>query len=133
MPRIRTCIVGRERGCDVRLDDPSVSRYHAEVVRLSNGRLYVTDRATTNGTLIADGADWHAIRQAFLESTGRIRFGDIEMSAGRLDAMCARADARPGRANHQGRAVPGKENQLEPNKGLVRDPRTGEVLERQRR
>ena len=97
MPPIRTCIVGRERRCDVRLDDPSISRQHAEVVRVSGGRLYVTDRATTNGTFILDGDDWRRIRQAFLEPGGRVRFGDVEMSARRLDAWCARPGGGPSR------------------------------------
>ena len=125
MPRIRTCIVGRERGCEVPLDDPSISRHHAEVVRLSGGRLYVTDRATTNGTFILDGDDWRPIRQAFLEPAGRIRFGDLEMSAGRLDALCARADARPDRAGPKGSAAPAKEDRRDSGKGLARIMREG--------
>ena len=52
-------------------------------VRLSGGRLYVTDRATTNGTFVLDGDAWRRIRQAFLKPGGRVRFGDVEMSAGR--------------------------------------------------
>ena len=132
-PRIKTYIVGREPGTDVRLDEASVSRLHAEVVRLSGGRLYATDRATTNGTFILDGGDWHAIRQAFLERGGRIRFGDVEMSAGRLDALCSRADARSSGSHQDAGAVPAKENLPDPKKDLARDPQTGEILERESR
>ena len=128
MPRVRTYIVGREPGCDVRLDDASISRHHAEVVRASGGRLYVTDRATTNGTFILDGDDWRAIRQAFLEPTGRIRFGHVEMSAGRLDILCPAGEAPPP-GREQAGAVPTTEDS--PGlQVLVRDPKTGEVLER---
>ena len=133
MSRLRTYIVGRDRGCDVRLDDASVSRHHAEVVRLSGGRLYVTDRATTNGTFVFDGHDWRRIRQAFLKPGGRVRFGDVEMSAGRLDDSCPRADARAVDGDQKAGAVPTKEDSPDPNKGLVRDPTTGEILEQERR
>ena len=133
MSRFRTCSVGRDRRCDVRLDDDSVSRRHAEVVRLSGGRLYITDRATTNGTFIFDGGDWRKIRQALLESGGRVRFGDCEMSAGRLDALCPRHDASPpddagGGGPLRPPAGPG-EDVPDPSKGLVRDPKTGEIIE----
>lgn len=133
MSRLRTYIVGRERGCDVWLDDASVSRHHAEVVRLSGGRLYVTDRATTNGTFVFDGNDWRRIRQAFLKAGGRVRFGDVEMSAGRLDDSCPRAEARAVDGDQKAGAVPTKEGSPDPNKGLVRNPMTGEILEQEPR
>ena len=134
MSRLRTYVVGRERGCDVRLDDASVSRRHAEVVRVSDGRLYVTDCATTNGTFVLDGGDWRAIRQTFLEPSARIRFGDCGMTAGRLDALCPRDDAGPSGGGDAGVVLDGltppEEATLDPSRGLVRDPETGEVLEK---
>ena len=136
MSRIRTYVVGRERTCDVPLDDPSVSRRHAEVVRVSGGRLYVTDCATTNGTLVLEGDDWRAIRQKFLEPTDRIRFGDHQMTAGRLNALCGPDDAGPfGTGKDVGVAPDGstplEEDTLDPSQGLVRDPETGEILEQE--
>lgn len=131
MPRISTYVVGRERGCDVRLDHGSVSRHHAEVVRVpGGGRLYVTDRATTNGTFVLDGDEWRAIRQAFLDPTGRIRFGDVEMSARRLDELCPRGDVRPSDDDRRSRVSPPKEDLQDSGNGLVRDPETGELLPR---
>lgn len=133
MSRLRSYVVGREPGCDVWLDDASVSRHHAEVVRLSGGRLYVTDRATTNGTFVFDGNTWRGIRQAFLKPGGRVRFGDVEMSAGRLDDSCQRADARAVDGTQAAEAVSKKEDSPGPNSGLVRDPTTGEILEQESR
>jgi hypothetical protein len=44
--------VGRGKGCDVQLDDPSVSRLHAELVRRSH-YVYVTDLGLSrNGTRV---------------------------------------------------------------------------------
>ena len=121
--RIKTYVVGRERGCDIRLDDASVSRRHAEIVPLSGGRVYVTDRATINGTFLRDGDQWRAIRQAVLKPTDYIRFGDCQMTAGQLNALCPRDDPSPPDVR--------KEDPLDPNKGLVRDPDTGEIVEQQ--
>lgn len=43
------CLIGRDRRCDVVLDDPRVSRRHAEV-RLRLGRFTLADLGSTNGT-----------------------------------------------------------------------------------
>ena len=122
MSRVRTYLVGRERDCDVRIDDASVSRYHAEVVRLSHGFLHVTDRVSANGTFVLDGGVWRPIRQSIVDPAGQIRFGAYELSAERLDAMCPRNGAQ--------RSVDtGPADAPDPSRPLVRDPETGEILE----
>ena len=132
MRRVRTFVVGRDVGCDVRLDDTSVSRRHAEVLLVSGGRLYVTDRATTNGTFVLDGTDWRAVRQSYVKPDGRIRFGDVEMSTGRLMALLPRDDSHRSPGDGDARPTPPPDtNELDPAKGLVRDPETGELLERE--
>ena len=93
----RTLVVGRDAECDIRLDDASVSRRHAEVVLLPGGRLYVTDRATMNGTFVLDGGEWRAIRQSLVEADGLIRFGEHPVPVARLAALCRRDGVgRPG-------------------------------------
>lgn len=47
--------IGRGSECDVVLDDPGVSRRHAEVVR-AGARAQLVDLASTNGTVV-DGVD----------------------------------------------------------------------------
>jgi pSer/pThr/pTyr-binding forkhead associated (FHA) protein len=42
-------VIGRSSGCDIVLDDPNVSRRHAEVRRLGEGYSLV-DLGSTNGT-----------------------------------------------------------------------------------
>lgn len=44
-------VVGRMPGCDVVLDDPNVSRRHAEF-RREDGHIIVSDLGSTNGTLV---------------------------------------------------------------------------------
>ena len=86
--RVTTYLVGRDPRCDRRLDDPSVSRRHAEVVPASDGRLYVTDRASSGGTFVRRSGEWARIRQAWVGPADRIRFGGYEMGAADLAALC---------------------------------------------
>ena len=44
-------IVGRGAGCDIRLDDPQVSRQHAEI-RSSGRHISIADAGSMNGTLV---------------------------------------------------------------------------------
>ncbi len=137
MSRVRTYTVGRERSCDVRLDDSSVSRRHAEVVRVSAGRLHVTDCATTNGTFVLNSGAWRAIRQQLVEPTDHIRFGDYEMRVDQLDARCPHDVASPsgdGNASHgDAGSPPAGEDVLDLAQGLERIPETGELIQKEPR
>ncbi|MGI8312947.1 FHA domain-containing protein [Saccharopolyspora hattusasensis] len=45
------CMLGRDRGCDVVLDDPTVSRFHAEVLLIGD-RYVLADVGSLNGTYV---------------------------------------------------------------------------------
>ena len=130
--RVRTYIVGRDSACDVRLDDPSVSRRHAELVRVEGGRFHVADCATTNGTYVLAGGEWRAIRQAVVEPTDRLRFGELEMTVGRLDALCPIEDVHRSAGGPADYAAAGPPPATPP--GPIQrpefDPETGELIEK---
>ena len=44
-------VIGRAPGADVRIDDPGISRQHAEV-RVTDGRATIVDLGSTNGVLV---------------------------------------------------------------------------------
>jgi diguanylate cyclase (GGDEF)-like protein len=44
--------IGRQEDCAVRNTDPSVSRYHAKIIRGEDGTYVVTDLGSTNGTFV---------------------------------------------------------------------------------
>ena len=77
-------IVGRDATCDVRLDDSSVSRQHADVEYLADGRLRITDRDSANGTFVLLDGEWRAFGQADVDPSDRLRFGSHEVVAGDL-------------------------------------------------
>ena len=48
-------VVGRD-GADIPLDDPKISRKHAEIGLYGPGSFFVRDLASTNGTFVNDAA-----------------------------------------------------------------------------
>jgi hypothetical protein len=47
-------IVGRDANCDLRLEDPRVSRQHVRIDRLPDGQIAVTDLSSLNGVFMGD-------------------------------------------------------------------------------
>jgi len=69
-------VVGRQEGCDVRLDDVAVSRAHA-TIRRSSGQTVVSDLGSSNGTTVNGDPVGNAGRP--LRSGDVVRFGNVEM------------------------------------------------------
>ncbi|MDQ3936971.1 MAG: FHA domain-containing protein [Actinomycetota bacterium] len=63
-------LIGRSRDCDVTIDDPNVSRRHAEL-RNEDGRWIVTDLGSTNGVKL----NGRRVEQAVLEPGDELTFG----------------------------------------------------------
>jgi len=69
--------VGRDPGCEIRIEDNRISRYHAEV-HLAGDTLTVRDLESTNGSFIDD--DRLDPSQTIRVSPGQIlRLGDLEL------------------------------------------------------
>lgn len=69
--------------------DPSVATHHAELVVTDDGRLYLTDCATENGTWRLDhaaGGDqhWRPVRQAFVRGDEPLKLGEHRCTAAEL-------------------------------------------------
>ena len=121
--RATTYTVGRGPECRVRLSHASVSRHHADIVRLSDGQLEVMDCGSTNGTFVLSGQEWRAVRQWCLAPTDHVRFGEVEMTVDDLDAWCVEQDT-----DSSGRT--GADVEDGGSGKLVRDPKTGEIVEK---
>ena len=138
MSKVACYTVGREAAADVALPHRSVSRLHAEVIPLPDGRVYVTDCASTNGTFVHESGQWRRIAQDFAAADGRVRFGDVEMRVPLLLAETTRAagagrgtgaspaDAPP--AGKGGGRPADREPGLDVRHGVARNPETGEPI-----
>src|SRR5438874_8070680 len=64
--------IGRMRGNTIVIDDSSVSLCHAKITRV-NGRFYLKDLNSTNGTLV----NGQTISEAPLRDQDRVRFAEV--------------------------------------------------------
>jgi diguanylate cyclase (GGDEF)-like protein len=63
--------IGRDLDANIRIDDPSLSRAHARVVRQSSGKFMIEDLGSTNGTFIGP----NRIQRGDLVPGDRIQLG----------------------------------------------------------
>ena len=118
-------LIGRGGECDLTLNDPEVSRQHASLKPLPNGRAEITDLGSGNGTLI-NGR--RITGPTVLEGGEEVRVGDTRLrsaSSGGRTLVKARATERAPVAA----ADPG----FQPLRGGLGGPRDDDVyLERRR-
>lgn len=81
---MRLVRIGRGETSDRRLSDPTVSRRHAELVVLDDGRLYLSDCASTGGTFVEQNRAWEPVRQGFVDAEARVKFGNVVVRAAEL-------------------------------------------------
>lgn len=81
----RKYTIGRAPTCDIVLADESVSRVHAELAFLVDGRLLVTDCRSTQGTMLLrlSGAQV-PVRQELVSPRDALRFGTVTMPVAEL-------------------------------------------------
>lgn len=75
----RKFTIGRARTCDIVLADDSVSRQHAELTFLPEGKLLLTDCRSSHGTALLTPNGAQPIRQELLSPLDNVQFGDIRM------------------------------------------------------
>jgi pSer/pThr/pTyr-binding forkhead associated (FHA) protein len=101
--------VGREPTCDVRLDDPHVSRTHAALER-RGGTVYVQDLGSSAGTFV-NGTQ---ARSAELHQGDIVAFATVRARFEAASPVSAETQAMPGTA------APGRAERPEPNPTDVR-------------
>ena len=71
--------IGRSRSANIRLDDPTVSRRHAVIVRTPEGDLRVLDDRSMNGICVnGEPADWSPLQDGDELQIGRYTLSVIE-------------------------------------------------------
>jgi len=73
---MRILTIGR-KGTDIVLNDSEkqISRLHAEVTVTDDGRYYLVDCGSSNGTAVKRQGAWKPIKQAFVSEDEEVRFG----------------------------------------------------------
>jgi pSer/pThr/pTyr-binding forkhead associated (FHA) protein len=106
--------IGRNRGCDVPIADPSVSRLHAELTVLAGGKLSLADRGSSNGTTLIRQGKSQRINDETVWLSDRIRFGSVELSVKEiLEAISHKyPDLELAELPGSGRAAPSQGNRL---------------------
>ena len=79
--------IGRGSDNDIALEDPSVSRHHAELEPLSDGRYRLRDLESSYGTEVDDGRGWAPVEETTVSGAAKIRFGNLETNIGSLLAL----------------------------------------------
>ena len=136
MSRIKAYVVGRQQGCELRLDHDTVSRRHAEVILTPDGRYYLTDYNSAGGTYIHESAGWREVRQEFVSAGARLCLGYCEITATPFEALRARGGVpisgpAPGGGSTPAEVTASKfELGPDPHRGLRRDTVTGEIIEK---
>ncbi len=67
--------IGRHRDNDLALDDPSVSRHHAEIHRKRDGSFTITDLDSLNGVFVND----RQVKSASLAEGDLVEVGDVQL------------------------------------------------------
>lgn len=76
----RTVGLGRSRDNAIVIDDASVSNFHASLTLNPDGSIWLADLGSSNGTEI-DGTVLEGSHRGQVRDGGRIRFGEVEMTA----------------------------------------------------
>ncbi|MBF0320711.1 MAG: FHA domain-containing protein [Nitrospirae bacterium] len=74
--------IGRDKNSDIVLADESVSRVHAEVTVADDGKIFISDSNSRNGTtLFRDGKPLSVTSPQQMFPADKLKFGDINISA----------------------------------------------------
>lgn len=76
--------IGRADTNEIVLDEPSVSREHAELVKVNRGVFLLRDLGSTFGTSARQGADWHLVTAETVAYGTPIRVGEFETTVAQL-------------------------------------------------
>ena len=128
---IRAYTIGRTPDNDIVINHDTVSRLHAELVVLDDGRAYLTDCGSTSGTSVYRQNQWQSIEQDFVSQGETLSFGDMEMAVSSLVTQIPRGRSGSRHTSSNG-GISNAENvsinSTPRGVRVKRDPRTGEIL-----
>jgi pSer/pThr/pTyr-binding forkhead associated (FHA) protein len=122
--------VGRRSDCAIVVDNPTVSRMHAELTPLGGGKFSLRDTDSAAGTFVRDGQLWRKVTKTHVTLRDRVKLGEVELSVADLIAR-ATDPAIAAEINEAGRAPDGNPKPRDGGKvRFERDPATGQIVEK---
>jgi len=73
--------IGRDEGNDIVIEDLSVSRRHARIEELGDGRYMVIDLSSANGSYVEQSEDWQKFAEAEVTATEALMLGEYRTNA----------------------------------------------------
>lgn len=77
-------MIGRAETNDIVLQEPSVSREHADLTKIGRGVFLLRDLGSTYGTSARQGSDWHLVTGENVTYATPIRIGEFETTVAKL-------------------------------------------------
>ena len=113
--------IGRSSTADIKIDDTSVSRIHAELIVTREGSYYLTDCGSGGGSFIARGGEWVPVQQQFIGATDDLLLGRYQTTAQQLVSMLK---------DHQDNSAEQKRSPVDdlPSGPVRRNIETGEII-----
>lgn len=127
---LKAISVGRSDTVDVKIDDGTVSRLHAELVPAGNNRFYLTDCMSTSGSFVGRDGKWVQIKQDYVDAGETLLFGDFQTTAAQLVELATGASANKDKGALKGDGAgrkPIAQDNL-PDGPVRRDPETGDII-----
>lgn len=81
----KTC--GRDPACDLVIEHPTVSRFHARIELAQDGVVWVQDDDSSNGTFLNRCDRWTRVSKTSLCIGDGIRFGDFKVPLEQITAL----------------------------------------------
>jgi hypothetical protein len=99
MPTYR---IGRRTDNDIVIDEPSISRRHAEIFDVGDGTYRLRDLESRMGTLVRGPNGWSPIDLVEVDSKTPIRLGNYKTTVAELLVLQSRPPVAAGRASYDG-------------------------------
>ena len=88
--------IGRDEGNDVIINDPSISRRHAELVDAGGGIYRLVDSGSSNGTWCLGDSGWEQVMSTDLDADALVRIGNHDTSVTTLLMAVGVTPVKPG-------------------------------------
>ena len=115
---MKTYTIGRGVDAMIQCGDDTVGRIHAEITVTDDGRYYLADRASLNGTFVLNKNRWQPLTKSYVTANTVFLLGEFRTTVSQLLAL-ASPNVKPALQPKPYPAAP---------KRIMRNPETGEII-----